>query len=157
MISYSFTGIIGYHELKIQFADKGGKSVSARLELYNLDKGLSLCRYRVYREAEGVSVTVKLHGEHIKGSPFQAGTFLPEDCHCPHRSTEQWLTDFHCPTTQEQVDSDLSQFQSSGIQLKGLYDRVAKRFPHTSFVHYSIIENKVSSQDGSTNRKNFQY
>ena len=139
----SYTGLLGEDELKIEFLDSAGKRVAARTELYNLDKGLSLCRYRVYREAEGVTLSVKLHNKHVKSSPFKIRAVQSEDCHCPHRSVDQWLADFQCPSTHKQVESDLTQFQAGGILLNGLYERTAERFPRTSFVHYSIIRNKV--------------
>ena len=140
----SYTGSLGNDDLKLQFVDGTGSAVAVHAELYNLDRGLSLCRYRVHRQADGITVSIKLHGEHLKSSPFNLGAIQPEHCPCPRHSVEQWLAAYQCPLTQEQVDKDLDQFRPTGIQLKDLYKIVSERFPRTSFVHYSIIKNKVS-------------
>ena len=70
---------------------------------------------------------------------------LHESCACPLKPLPQWLEDFHCSTdgSDPQISADLAPFAQDGVDIEDLYDRAAAMFPRVSFIHYSIVGNKV--------------
>lgn len=107
-----------------------------------LGDGLYLWQYRVNKEVEQLTIAIKYQEEHVGGSPYALGNVLPERCHCPSRTLEQWLEDNQCSSNYQQIDDDFSTYVT--VPLDGLYERLMQEFPRSHGVHYSIIGNKVS-------------
>jgi len=113
-------------------------------EKFELGNGLVLFQYRVSSEAKSVTLTIKHRDELVADSPYYIGTVVHEDCSCPLATATQWLHDFRCSKTQPQITDDLKPYQD-GVNITDLYERATKQFSRVSFVHYSIVNSKVSA------------
>ena len=112
--------------------------------MHHLGNGLYLWRYRVNKEVQELTITMKYKGQHLGESPYHLGDVLPEKCACPSRSLDTWLSDNNCHAHYNQIEQDLEPYRQKGIQLEGLYERLLKDFPRSHGVHYSIVDNKVN-------------
>ena len=117
--------------------------VRCRMEIRYLGKGLFLVQYRMYRGYTDMSVSVTYSGQHVAGSPYFLGVMLHEDCACPMKTPKQWLSDFKCPKTEEQIFIDLDPFRDEGVNVSGVYQKIEQMYPRSSLVHYSIVDGKV--------------
>lgn len=119
--------------------------VRRRLETEYLGRGLFLVQYRMYGDYMDVSLSVTYRGKHVSNSPYFLGVMLHEDCACPQAATpEEWLASYGCPASEDQIEEDLEIFGSEGVNVTGLYERAGQAYSRSSFVHYSIIDGKVS-------------
>ena len=121
----------------------GGGRVRRRHEVLDLRDGLILFQFRVFHDYRSLTISVQYRGKHIADSPYRVGPVLHEDCACPLRSLDQWMTDFACPETDSQILEDLEPFRENGINVTDLYERGGELFPRNSFIHYSIVDSKV--------------
>ena len=108
-----------------------------------LGKGLFLVVYRMYQSYADMSIAITHNGRHVSGSPYFLGPVFHENCACPLTTPEQWLEDFQCPDTEDQILEDLAPFRKEGVNVSGLYQRIEKMYPRNSLVHYSIVDGKV--------------
>ena len=122
--------------------------------MINLGWGLLLCQYRCYSNYEFLTISIKFGEKHVSKSPYTVRNVLHEDCYCPLRSADQWLADYKCPQELDpQIDADLKHFRNDGINITALYERGGELFSHHSFIHYSILDNKVlSTGSGSSSQ-----
>ena len=118
--------------------------VRRRSETNYLGRGLFLVQYRMYGDYVDVSLSVKHNDQHVSRSPYFLGAMLHEDCACPQSEVDEWLARFDCPAEESQIAEDLEPFRSEGVNVTGLYERAGEAYSRSSFVHYSIINGKVS-------------
>lgn len=118
--------------------------VRRRLEKNYLGHGLFLVQYRMYGDYPEVFLSVTHEGKHVPKSPYFLGVMLHEDCACPLWTVEEWLAHFGCSQEESQIAEDLEPFRSEGVNVTGLYERAGQAYSRNSFVHYSIIDGKVS-------------
>ena len=115
-----------------------------RSGVFNLRDGLFLYQFRVFDDYKSVKISVRYRGKHVAGSPYTVGPVFHENCACPLRSAEEWMSDFKCPESESQIRADLEQFrEAGGINITNLYERGGEMFPRNSFIHYSIVDGKV--------------
>lgn len=125
--------------------DTENERVRRRLENFNLGGGLLLFQYRCYSNHKSLTISITYSGKHIAKSPYTVKNVLHENCACPLRSADQWLSDFKCPKKLDpQIRADLKPFKKEGINITGLYERGGELFSRHSFIHYSIVNHKVS-------------
>lgn len=111
----------------------------------DLKQGLLLYQYRVASDYEWLKISIQYNGKHVAQSPYKVGPVLHENCACPLRSYQEWLEDFQCSEVDEQIVEDLKPFQEEGINITRLYERGGELFSRVSFIHYSIVDSKVSN------------
>ncbi len=121
-----------------------GQRIRRRLVMNYLGRGLFLVQYRVYADYLDVFLSVTCNGQHVPESPYSLGVLLQEDCACPLATVEEWLDNFNCPREEAQIAEDLEPFRSEGVNVTGLYERAGRAYSRSSFIHYSIIDGKVS-------------
>lgn len=97
----------------------------------------------MYKSYVDMSITVTHHGQHVSGSPYFLGAVLHEDCACPMTTSQEWLSNFQCPESEEQINVDLEPFRREGVNVTGLYQRIEEMYSRSSVVHYSIVDGKV--------------
>lgn len=131
-------------EVVYETPDNGQGRVRRRQEVLHLGDGLILHQFRVFDDYKTITISVQYQGKHVAGSPYKVGPVLHEDCACPLRSLDQWMEDFECPETDDQILADLEPFLETGINITDLYERGGEMFARNSFIHYSIIDGKVS-------------
>ena len=86
---------------------------------------------------------ILIHGTSCHSNMHFVGTVLTDRCHCPYRPLDQWLSDFQCPHSYDQINANLAPFQNEGIELEDIYNRLTREFSYVHGVHYSIVDNKV--------------
>ena len=118
-----------------------------RIEHFYLGRGLLLYQYRCYSDYESLTISITYNGKQVAKSPYTVRNVLHENCACPLRSADQWLQDFKCPKSDTQIRSDLKTFVKDGVNITGLYERGGELFSRNSFIHYSIVDNKVCQQE----------
>lgn len=112
------------------------------LEKYSLGGGLIVYVCRFYSDHLAVDLSITHNGKHVAQSPYRLRNVFSDYCNCPFRNPQQWLSDYECPATDPQIVSDLKPFES-GINVTELSQRGAKEYDGWSFIHYSIIGNKL--------------
>lgn len=130
-------------EVLYETDDAGGNRVRRRQEILNLRDGLILHQFRVFGNYQSLTISVTYRGKQVADSPYRVGPVLHEDCACPLRSLDEWMSDFGCPETDPQIIEDLEPFRKDGVNVTNLYERGGEMFPRNSFIHYSIVDSKV--------------
>lgn len=141
----NFTGV-SEDSFLIAIKDPATERVRVRTERFYLGRGLLLYQYRVYSDYESLTISVTYDGRHVAKSPYTVRNVLHEDCACPLRSAKEWLQDFQCPKSDTQIRSDLKPFVKGGVNVTGLYERGGELFSRNSFIHYSVVDNKLYAQ-----------
>jgi hypothetical protein len=109
-----------------------------------LGRGLVLYQYRPYDDYESITISVKYKGRHVGKSPYVVANVLYENCACPVVRVEEWLERHECGEIDEQILKDLAPFGEDGVNITDLYERAGRAYERNSFVHYSIVDGKVS-------------
>ena len=112
------------------------------MEKYSLGGGLIAYVCRFYSDHLALTLSITHNGKHVAQSPYQLRNVFSDFCNCPYRTAEQWLSDFECPKSDPQIVADLEPFKL-GINVSELSQRGAKEYEGWSYIHYSIIGNKV--------------
>ena len=103
----------------------------------------------MFGDYEEVNVEVKHQGKHVARSPYALGGTFHEDCYCPLASVDEWLNNFDCPSEMDpQIVEDLEPFKKDGIDVSSLFQKATEGYKSASFVHYSIVNGKVSGDWG---------
>lgn len=134
---------------KVESSSKTESRVRCRIQVNYLGKGLFLVVYRMYHSYADMSIAITHNGRHVSGSPYVLGAVFHENCACPLKTPEQWLEDFQCPDTEDQILEDLAPFRKEGVNVTGLYKRIEEMYPRNSLVHYSIVNGKVKKEPSS--------
>jgi hypothetical protein len=151
-IEYIYIQLYSKGGVKYENADKNSLNVDftspherayVAHKVHYLGHGQFVVRYRVHRETEDLSISLKYNGVHVGSSPYYIGSVLNDKCYCPYRTVDKWMHDFNCPLRYDQIESDLSQYKDTGIDINDLYERVTTQFPNAHGIHYAIIDNKV--------------
>lgn len=141
LICRSYTRSPGndYFTVTIELGDGGRARMSP--QMYDLQDGSFLVRYRPYKSYEQVRITITdRSGKHIDQSPYQVSSVFTDECDCPS-SLDEWYVNMHCAPLEKQIKDDLELFPY--INIYTLADRAFERHPLWSLVHYSLIDNKV--------------
>lgn len=141
---HSYTDVTDSTFLVSYETDTDGNRLRLRRESFDLRNGLLLHQYRVSGDYQSITISVQYNGKHVADSPYKVGPVLHENCACPLRSHEEWMRDFECREADSQILDDLKPFREDGINVTNLYERGAEMFPRVSFIHYSIVDSKVS-------------
>ena len=122
----------------------GDETTRMRLRsgVFDLRDGLFLHQFRVFSDYRSMTVSIQYNGKHVANSPYKVGPVLHENCACPLRSDVEWMSDYECPETDPQIETDLEPFRK-GVNITNLYERGGEMFPRHSFIHYSIVDSKV--------------
>ena len=140
--SHSFTAVTDEtFQVSIDTVDR--VQPRRRYEHNNLGGGLVLNQYRVFSDYESLTISITYNRKHVAKSPYVVRNILHENCACPLRSVDQWLFDFKCPKMEVRIRDDLKVFKKDGVNISGLYERGGELFSRNSFIHYSIVGNKV--------------
>ena len=118
--------------------------VRRRTESTHLGRGLVLYQYRPFDDYESVTVSVRYEGHHVGKSPYVVPNVFHENCACPLIGVEEWLERHQCGEVDKQIAEDLAPFRENGVNITDLYERSGKAYERNSFVHYSIVDGKVS-------------
>ena len=102
-----------------------------------------LYQYRCFSDHDSLTISITYNGKHIAESPYTVRNVFHENCACPLRSADRWLADFECPKKEPQIRADLKPLKEA-INITGLYERGGELFSRSSFIHYSIVNGKVS-------------
>lgn len=140
--AYSFSDVNdATFEVNIE-SDTG--RVRRRTESTHLGRGLVLYQYRPFDDYESIKVSVRYKGRHVGESPYVVPNVFHENCACPLIGVEAWLENHECGEVDEQILKDLVHFRENGVNISDLYDRAGRAYERNSFVHYSIVDGKVS-------------
>ena len=118
--------------------------VRRRTESTHLGWGLVLYQYRPYDDYESITISIRYKGRHVGKSPYIVPNVFHENCACPLIGVEEWLERHKCGEVDKQILKDLAPFREDGINITNLYDRAGRAYERNSFVHYSIVDGKVS-------------
>ena len=118
--------------------------VRRRMDSFHLGGGLVLYQYRPFDDYETVTVAVRYHGKHVGKSPYVVHNVFHENCACPLVGVAEWVEQHQCGETDKQILDDLAPFRENGVNISDLYEKSGKAYPRNSFVHYSIVDGKVS-------------
>ena len=118
--------------------------VRRRVELTPLGRGLVLYQYRPYDDYESITISVRYKGHHVGKSPYIIPNVFHENCACPLIGVEEWLERHECGEVDKQIFKDLAPFRENGVNITDLYERAGSAYERNSFVHYSIVDGKVS-------------
>uniref|UniRef100_A0A4W3HNI8 Protein O-glucosyltransferase 3 n=1 Tax=Callorhinchus milii TaxID=7868 RepID=A0A4W3HNI8_CALMI len=105
--------------------------------------GTFLMRYRMYGSAnEGLKIEIFHRGQHVAQSPYiLEGPVYHEYCDCPEKDFEAWKDKMSCPTKEDQISRDFTNFPT--IDLKLLQEQVPTRFGDRGVIHYTILNNQI--------------
>ena len=118
--------------------------VRQRVESTHLGRGLVLYQYRPYDDYKSITISIRYKGRHVGKSPYVVPNVFHENCACPLIGVEEWLERHECGEIDEQILKDLAPFRENGVNITDLYERSGKAYERNSFVHYSIVDGKVS-------------
>ena len=125
----------------VEHNDPSGRTLRM-MEKYNLGGGLIVYVCRFYSDHLTLTLSITHDGKHVAQSPYRLRNVLSDYCSCPFRSPQQWQSDYECPLTDPQIVADLEPFKS-GINVSELSQRGVREYDGWSFIHYSIIGNKL--------------
>ena len=118
--------------------------VRRRVESTHLGRGLVLYQYRPFDDYESIRISIGYKGRHVGESPYVVANVFHENCACPLTGVEEWLERHKCGEIDKQIVNDLEPFRESGVNISDLYERAGEAYARNSFVHYSIVDGKVS-------------
>ena len=137
----SYTRSPGSEYFRITIEQGGGGRARMAPQVYDLQDGSFLVRYRPYKSYEKIKITVTdRSGKHIAQSPYQVSNVFTDECNCPS-DLDEWFNSMHCAPMEKQIKDDLELFPY--INIYTLADRAFERHPSWSLVHYSLIDNEV--------------
>ena len=125
----------------VEHNDPSGRTLRM-MEKYSLGGGLIVYVCRFYSDHLTLTLSITNDGKHVAQSPYKLRNVFSDYCSCPFRSPQQWQSDYECPLTDPQIVEDLEPFKS-GINVSELSQRGVREYHGWSFIHYSIIGNKV--------------
>lgn len=91
-----------------------------------------------------LKISIKHDGQHVGKSPYVVPNVFHENCACPLVDVETWLEKHQCGEIDKQIADDLKPFRENGVNISDLYSKVGGAYERNSFVHYSIVDGKVS-------------
>lgn len=118
--------------------------VRGRTESTHLGGGLVLYQHRPFDDYETLKISIKHDGQHVGKSPYVVTNVFHENCACPLVDVETWLEKHQCGKIDKQIADDLKPFRENGVNISDLYSKVGGAYERNSFVHYSIVDGKVS-------------
>ncbi|XP_046961824.1 protein O-glucosyltransferase 2-like [Vanessa cardui] len=131
----------------VEISGKSLKNNHCRVWANNLDRkdGTFIVRYKVYETCTELSISIYYKNKHIPDSPFKfEGPIQPDQCVCPEKDLDQWLKQYQCPLTYDQIEMDLKPFQN--LVMKNQVQKIIKNYhkpESTSFCHYVIKNNEI--------------
>lgn len=138
---HSYTRSPGSDYFTVAIELDGGGRARMGPQIYDLQDGSFLVRYRPYKSYEQIKISITdRSGKHIAQSPYQVSNVFTDECNCPS-SLDEWHANMHCSPMEKQIMDDLELFPY--INTYTLGDRAFERHPQWSLVHYSLIDNKV--------------
>ncbi|XP_045458802.1 protein O-glucosyltransferase 2-like [Melitaea cinxia] len=131
----------------VEINGKSYKSNHCRVWTNTLDRkdGTFIVRYKLYETCKELSIGIYYKNKHIHDSPFRfEGPIQPDQCDCPKKDMFQWLKDYECPASYDQIEYDLRPFK--GLIMSKQIKNIIKNYhkpESTSFCHYVIKYNEV--------------
>lgn len=126
-----------------------GRSVygDCRVRIEELDRrdGSYIIRYKVPYTCHDVKINIRYGNKHIAHSPYIInGSIFSDTCNCPAKKINDWLADYECPETYEQIDDDLKEFKP--VDFSTLRAEMLSRFDQPgsiSLCNYVIKSNRI--------------
>ncbi|CAB3230777.1 unnamed protein product [Arctia plantaginis] len=146
MNSQSYTPDLA-KDLIVEIDGKSSSSKHCRIWVNKLDRkdGTFIVRYKLYETCLELSIHIYYKRKDLKGSPFVFnGPIYPDQCNCPQKDLEQWLKNYECPTSYEQIDKDLKPFHN--LDIRKDINTIIKKYHQpesTSFCHYAVKDNEI--------------
>ncbi|KAG6457621.1 hypothetical protein O3G_MSEX010371 [Manduca sexta] len=151
-VNFTFVDSASYspelaHSFAVEIEGRTKKSPHCRVWANKLDRkdGTFIVRYKIYETCYDVSISLYYKSKHIKGSPYTfKGPIHPDQCNCPEKEFETWLTNYGCSNTYGQIEKDLKPFQD--IEMKTQVNKIIEKYHQpesTSFCHYVIKDSNL--------------
>lgn len=158
-IFYSFTTSPGSDSIFVDFADEEGSYAGVQHEAFDRRDGSLVVRYRPFHSYKKLQISVKnAEGDLLGLSPYVLDQVNSENCFCP-APLDVFKKSFRCPVdSYEQIKLDLSRF--GPVNLTETIPKTISRFSGgrgSCFVHYTIINNRVSVTCTSILNRYVQY
>ncbi|XP_069698369.1 protein O-glucosyltransferase 2-like isoform X2 [Periplaneta americana] len=126
-----------------------GESIykNCRTWINTLDRndGSFIIRYKIYHTCHNVKIHITHNGHHVGASPYIIeGPVYPDGCYCPVKSVSDWMKEFGCKSSYQQISSDLKEFPS--VNFTELRKYALEKFDHPgsmSVCNYVIKKNQV--------------
>lgn len=134
-------------KFNVDINGKSEKGNKCRVWINKLDRkdGSFIVRYKIYETCYDFSINLYYNNKPIKGSPFTfKGPIQPDQCNCPHIDIENWIKEYGCLHSYDQINNDLKIFKE--VDVKENLKQILEKFNQpesTSYCHYVIKGNKV--------------
>lgn len=106
--------------------------------------GVYIVRYKIFKMCWNVEINVMHKSKHAAKSPYRiSGTIYSEKCRCP-RPINEWLHNFKCNRSYDQIDSDLTPFNN--INFTNIRPKMLAAFDSPgsiSVCDYKIKDNNI--------------
>lgn len=150
-VNFTSIGVSYTSELaKDLIVDIDGRTTSSkhcRIWVNKLDRkdGTFIVRYKVYETCTNLWIHIYYKKKHVGGSPFLFdGPIQPDQCDCPTNHYEEWLKDYECINTDDQIKKDLKPFHN--LDMRQQINKIIQKYHQpesTSFCHYVIKSNEI--------------
>ncbi|PNF41553.1 KDEL motif-containing protein 1 [Cryptotermes secundus] len=111
----------------------------------NRNDGSFIVRYKTYHTCHNFTIHVTYKGVHVASSPYIIkGPVYADGCYCPVKSMSDWLKQFGCKSSYDQISSDLKPFPN--VKFTEIRALALQRFSHPgsmSICNYVIKDNQV--------------
>lgn len=129
-----------------------GKSISGnchvRVEILDRKDGSFIVRYKMSHKCWDLSIEITHKGKHVAASPYKIkDPVYSEYCRCPQQ-IDQWLKNYKCNATFEQIDHDLKPFERVNFTRvrRKIMEKYKDHPQSISVCHYVIHSNRVFRQ-----------